>query len=130
MEEVEVKMAVKVVAVAARHLHGGVRRFRRPRGEVVAEEGGEEEAVVRVEEQPVVRARLRVGGGGGEEPLVVEDERKVQRLLGVFAALGSLGVEELRGDGGGGGEVVEEVRWRRQWWWKRRVTCAVARSNC
>jgi len=60
--EVEVRVAVEVVAVAARHLHRGVGRFRRPRGEVVAEEGGEEEAVVRVEEQPVVRARLRGDG--------------------------------------------------------------------
>ena len=93
--KVAVEVVVEVVAVAARHLHGGVRRFRRPRGEVVAEEGGEEESIVRVEEEPVVRARLRVGGGGGEEALVVEDERKVQRLFGVFAALGGRGVEEL-----------------------------------
>ena len=37
-----------------------------PTRQVVAERRGG--SVVRVEEQPVVRARLRVGGGGGEEP--------------------------------------------------------------
>ena len=87
-------MAVEAVAVAARHLHGGVGRFRRPRGEVVAEEGGEEESVVRVKEQPVVR-RGCASAAAVERSPSCGGRGKVQRFLGVFAALGGLGVEEL-----------------------------------